>query len=117
MKLSIAPSSAGDEIRVSLAGHVTQRELNPLQDPLIELLGPGGYGKIVRLDMSEANYLDSSGVGWLLLCHKRMKQAGGRLLIERPHPIVQNVFRVLKLEKVLEMAESGNAANPAGGAA
>ena len=115
MKLSIARTT-GDEVCVSLAGHVTQREINPLEDPLIELLGPGGYGKIVRLDLSEADYLDSSGVGWLLLCHKRMKQAGGRLLIERPHPIVQNVFRVLKLEKVLELADSGQAADKAGGA-
>lgn len=114
MKLSIA-QSAGDEVRVNLAGHVTHRELNPLQEPLIELLGPGGYGKIVRLDLSEADYVDSSGVGWLLSCHKRMRQAGGRLLIERPHPIVQNIFRVLKLEKVLELAEAGNSAEKAGG--
>ncbi len=113
MKLSIA-QTAGDEVCVALAGHVTQRELSPLEDPLIELLGPGGYGKVVRLDMSGADYLDSSGVGWLLLCNKRMKQAGGKLLIERPHPTVQNVFRVLKLEKVLDLADAGSAS---GGAA
>ena len=116
MKLSIAQSE-GDEVRVALAGRVTQRELNPLQDPLIELLGPGGYGKIVRLDLSEANYLDSSGVGWLLSCQKRMKQAGGRLLIERPHPIVVNVIRVLKLEKIFELADQGAAGPDKGGAA
>ena len=113
MKLSIS-QSAGGEIRVVLAGPVTQRELSPLQDPLIELLGPDGYGQIVRLDLSEASYLDSSGVGWLLLCNKRMKQAGGRLLIERPHPIVQNVFRVLKLERVLEMADQASASKEGG---
>jgi anti-sigma B factor antagonist len=115
MKLSIA-QTAGDEVCVALAGRVTQREISPLEDPLIELLGPGGYGKVVRLDMSGADYLDSSGVGWLLLCNKRMKQAGGRLLIERPHPIVQNVFRVLKLEKVLELTDAGSAPNRPGGA-
>jgi anti-sigma B factor antagonist len=116
MKLSIAQSE-GDEVRVALAGHVTQRELNPLQDPLIELLGPGGYGKIVRLDLSEADYLDSSGVGWLLTCHKRMKLAGGRLLIERPHPIVANVFRVLKLEKVFDFGDQASTGGKPGGAA
>jgi anti-anti-sigma regulatory factor len=46
-----------------------------------------------------------------------MRQAGGRLLIERPHPVVQNVFRVLKLEKVLELSDAAQAAGPAGGAA
>lgn len=109
MKLSIAPSqgtSEGNCVRVALAGKVTQRDINPFADPLIELLGPGGYGKLIRLDLSEADYLDSSGVGWLLTCHKRIKQAGGRLLIEKPHPMVANVFKVLKLEKVLELADA-----------
>jgi Anti-anti-sigma regulatory factor (antagonist of anti-sigma factor) len=115
MKLSIA-QTAGEEVRVALAGHVTQREVSPLQDPLIELLGPGGYGKIVRLDLSEAEYVDSSGIGWLLSCHKRIKQAGGRLLIERPHPIVANVFRVLKLERVFELADASESGKPTGGA-
>ena len=112
MKLSLAPSrgnidsvsSSGENaVRVALVGRVTQRELDPLQDPLIELLGPGGYGKTVHLDLSEASYLDSSGVGWLLSCHKRMQQAGGRLTLERPHPMVANVLKVLKLEKVFEL--------------
>jgi anti-anti-sigma factor len=114
MKLTLAPnqgnkdsgSSDDNAVRVALAGHVTQRDLDPLQDPLIELLGPGGYGRIVRLDLSEASYLDSSGVGWLLSCHKRMKQAGGRLMLERPHPMVANVLKVLKLERVFNLAEA-----------
>jgi anti-anti-sigma regulatory factor len=47
-----------------------------------------------------------------------MKQAGGRLLIERPHPIVANVFRVLKLEKVFDLADAGaKKEDKAGGAA
>jgi anti-sigma B factor antagonist len=117
MKLSIAPcqgTTEGNSVRVALAGQVTQRDLNPLEDPLMALLGPGGYSKLIRLDLSEADYLDSSGVGWLLTCHKRIKQAGGRLLIEKPHPMVVNVFKVLKLEKVLELADGGaaSAANP-----
>ena len=115
MKLSIAQDE-GAVVRVALAGPITQRELDPLQDPLIELLGPGGYGKIVRLDLSEAEYLDSSGVGWLLSCQKRMKQAGGQLTIERPHPLVANVLRVLRLEKIFELPAT-NSASGTGGAA
>jgi anti-sigma B factor antagonist len=106
MKLSIAQDEGNNNVRVALAGHVTQRDINPLEDPLITLLGPGGYSKIVRMDLSEADFLDSSGVGWLLSCHKRMKQAGGRLTLERPHPMVANVLRVLKLERVFDMADA-----------
>jgi anti-anti-sigma factor len=100
MKLSIAQDD-GQSVRVAVQGPVTQRELSPLQEPLVELLGPGAYGREVRLDLSGTDYMDSSGVGWLLACHKRMKQAGGKLTLHAPHPVVANVLSVLKLDKVL----------------
>lgn len=102
MKLSIAKEE-GQNVCVAISGNVTQRELGPLQEPLIDLLGPSGYSRLVRLDLSNTNYLDSSGVGWLLTCHKRMKQAGGKLTLLAPHPVVANVLKVLKLEKVFEI--------------
>jgi anti-anti-sigma factor len=115
MKISIAKNE-GDLVRVTVSGEVTQRELNPTQDPLIDLLGPDGYSRNVRMDLSEASYLDSSGVGWLLACNKRIKQAGGRLTLERPHPIVANVLKVLKLERVFDV-DAGQQVERSGGAA
>ncbi len=102
MKLSIAQDD-GQQVRVVVDGQVTQREVDPLRDPLGELLGPSAYSRSVRLDLSGTNYLDSSGVGWLLTCHKRMRQAGGKLTLHAPHPVVANVLKVLKLERVFEI--------------
>jgi len=103
MKLSLTQAD-GDLSRLALNGNVTTRELSPVSDPLGELLGPSGYGRQVLLDMSGAAYLDSSGVGWLLACHKRFRQAGGKLVIHSLTPTVSNVMKVLKLERVLEIA-------------
>jgi len=114
MKLSIVQDD-GQSVRVAVNGPITQREVSPLHEPLQELLGPGAYGRTVRLDLSGANVLDSSGVGWLLTCHKRMREAGGRLTLAAPHPIVSNVLRVLKLDKVFEIEPSAAKAT-AGGA-
>jgi anti-anti-sigma factor len=102
MKLSIAQDD-GQQVRVVVDGQVTQREIDPLHEPLGELLGPAGYSRLVRLDLSGTNYLDSSGVGWLLTCHKRMRQAGGKLTLHAPHPIVANVLKILKLERVFDI--------------
>lgn len=99
MKLSISQDD-GQSVQIAVQGHVTQKELAPLTEPLVDLLGPGAYARQVRLDLSNTEYLDSSGVGWLLTCHKRMRQAGGHLTLQAPHPIVANVLRVLKLERV-----------------
>jgi len=106
MKLSLATDD-GQRMCVAVTGEVTQRDINPLREPLAELLGPSGYGRQVRLDLSDASYIDSGGVGWLLTCHKRMRQAGGKLTLYSPHPIVANVLKVLKLEKVFEIESAG----------
>jgi anti-anti-sigma factor len=113
MKLSIAQDD-GQSVRVAVNGPVTQRELSPLQEPLVDLLGPGAYARQVRLDLSGTDYMDSSGVGWLLTCHKRMKQAGGKLTVYSPHPVVANVLNVLKLDKVLDI-EPSTSRPPTGG--
>ena len=102
MKLSIAHDDE-TAVCVELTGKVTQRDLTNHRDPLFDLLGPDGYRRQVRLDLSEASYLDSSGVSWLLACHKRIKEAGGNLSLLHPHPAVAIVLRVLKLERVFEV--------------
>ena len=109
MKMTVAADD-GEVVRVALSGAVTQRELPPMSEPLQELLGSGAYAKRVMLDLCEVSYLDSSGVGWLLACHKRMRQAGGKLVLHSYSPIVSNVLRVLKLERVLDLAENALAA-------
>src|SRR5262245_53970888 len=102
MKLSLASEDA-QRTCVAVTGEVTQREFGPLREPLSELLGPTAYSRNVRLDLSDATYIDSGGVGWLLACHKRMRHAGGKLTLHAPHPIVANALKVLKLEKVFEI--------------
>lgn len=116
MQLAIARED-GQTVEVAVTGQITQREIDPLRDPLVELLGPNAYGREVRLDLREATYMDSSGVGWLLLCHKRMRQAGGRLVLVDPHPVVANVLRILKLDRVLAIETSAPAVPHEGGPA
>jgi len=116
MKLSIARDD-GQTVQVAVAGPVTQRELSPFHEPLGELLGPGGYARQVRLDLSNTSYLDSSGVGWLLTCHKRIRQAGGKLILCALHPTVANVLRVLKLDKLFEIEPAVSAGAAPGGVA
>ena len=49
MKLSIVQDD-GQSVRVAVAGQITQREVSPLDEPLQALLGPGAYGRAVRLE-------------------------------------------------------------------
>src|SRR3954454_4000643 len=112
MKLSIAKDD-GQSVEIAVAGRVTQGDFGPIHEPLAQLLGPNAYERTIRLDLSDTDYLDSSGVSWLLTCHKRIREAGGKLSLRNPHPTVTNVLRVLRLERVLGV-ESADSAPPSG---
>lgn len=100
MKLSLGKSD-GDTFRVLVSGKVTQHDFGPVQEPLEALIGPGVYSRKIELDMSDATYMDSSGVGWLLACHKRVREAGGHLKLLHVQPIIANMLRLLKLSRML----------------
>lgn len=103
MKLSIQDQDSGlTALRVE--GPVTQRDVQPDADALQEVLGDGAYGQKILLDMSEVDSLDSSGVNWLLVSHKRTIAAGGKLVLHSLSPISRNVIRVLNLQTVFQLA-------------
>jgi anti-anti-sigma factor len=113
MKLTLGTDD-GQTVRVAISGEITQKTISPLEEPLSELLGKDCYSRQVLLDMSDAPYLDSSGIGWLLKCHKHFRQTGGKLLLHSPQPLVANTFRVLNLEKVFHFNQPEAAPVPKG---
>ena len=96
----------GEVLRVNLEGRVVHGELNSESEPLQNLLGPVIYSRQVLLNMDAVTYIDSLGVGWLLKCHKRFREGGGKLIIHSVPPLAMQVLRVLQLERVLNLAES-----------
>lgn len=69
-----------------------------------ELLGPDGFRKKVLLNLVRAEYIDSSGVSWLIQNHRRFKDAGGRLVVHDIPPLVNQVLQLLKIQRVLDLA-------------
>ena len=114
MKLSLGKSD-GDTFRVLVSGKIIQHDFGPVQEPLEALVGPGIYSRQIELDMSDATYMDSSGVGWLLTCHKRVREAGGRLTITKIQPIIANMLRLLKLSRMFGLDTPTDEASPESG--
>ncbi len=114
MKLSIANDN-GQTVQVKVSGKITQHDFGPVHEPLVELLGPTTYRRHVCLDLSDASYMDSSGVGWLLACHKRMREVGGRLTMQNVHPVIANMLRLLKLDKMFDAEQSAEGSLPQAG--
>jgi anti-anti-sigma factor len=79
-------------------------------NPLERLLGAACYIRHVVLDMGQASFIDSSGVGWLLTCHKNFQNSGGKLLLHSVPPMVDQVLRLLQLHHILTIKSDRAAA-------
>jgi anti-anti-sigma factor len=109
MKLSIR-SQQDDVVSLFLNGRVSQRELSTTDEPMVDLLGDDAFSKHIMVDLSEVASLDSSGVNWLLVCHKRARENGGKLVLHSLSPIAKNVVKVLNLQTVFILAADENEA-------
>lgn len=55
----------------------------------------------VVLDFSDATFLDSSGIGWLLSVNRAVKERGHRLAVVSVPPLIQRVMAMMRLGEVL----------------
>jgi anti-anti-sigma factor len=109
MKLNLR-SEDGQFCRVQAEGEIRLSD-QPRDVNLIEsLLGPGCYSRRILLDLEHAPYMDSSGVSWLLNLHKHCRQAGGVLVVYSIPPSIMSIFRLLHVDRYLNLVEDEPAA-------
>jgi len=66
--------------------------------------------KKVIFDLANVNFLDSSGVGILVMCHAKLKKAGGALRIAGAHGMVQQILEMTNVTKIVEFYPSASEA-------
>ena len=98
----------GDVCRLAVSGEVIQRQLRKFVDPLES--DQTNYGKQVLCDLSATSLLDSAGVSWFLVAHKRCRENHGRFVMHSIPELIMNVIKVLRLNLVFDIAENEAAA-------
>ena len=97
--------------RLKISQQITFTDVEGNIDPLIRLLGDDVYQNQVLIDMSGSDYIDSSGVGWLVASHKKFIAAGGRMVLHSFQPEVKKIMTVLRMDHVLNMSKNEAEAN------
>jgi anti-anti-sigma factor len=101
MQLSLT-SQNDDAICVAAQGDISQSRFPAnVNNPLEDLLGAECYQRRVLLDLEKTGYIDSSGIGWLMGCHKRFLASGGLLVLHSLPPMVEQVVQLLRLQSIL----------------
>lgn len=61
--------------------------------------------KMVQLDLSAVEYVDSAGLGMFLVAHERASEEGWKFEISNPREKVKQMFRLVKLESIVNIIE------------
>lgn len=109
MQLSIQ-AEEDNLVHVKVTGKITQEHIGVAGDPLLDLLGSGVYDRNVLLNMGEADFVDSSGVSWLLILHKHFKEGAGQMVLYSIPQLIMNVFKVLNMHFVFQIADNAQEA-------
>ena len=109
MKLSVQ-SKEDSLVRVRAEGRISQRDVVSEQEPMRDLLGDDAFQLCILLDMSNVEAIDSSGINWLLICQKKIREGGGHFVLHSLSPIAKNVIRVLNLQTVFSLASDSQEA-------
>jgi len=92
------------EVVISPAGTIDFSNSRELKEELLELFEED-YKRVV-IDFSKVESIDSSGLGKLLLFHKRLKEKDGTLVIRNiESDYIKNMFEMIHLAKVIKIEE------------
>lgn len=103
MRLNVV-SHDEEVLCVECVEDLTLLEVPDSDQDLDRFLGPACYRQRVLLSLAGASYIDSAGVGWLVMCHKAFLQAGGLLVVHSLSPLVAHVFQVLGMGTLMHVA-------------
>jgi anti-sigma B factor antagonist len=107
--LRIGARTEGNDIAIlSLTGEVEVANASQVRDAALKLVSGGR--KYLVVDLSGAEYMDSTGLGTLVGLHKRLRESGGQVLIAGALPRVRKIFDITGLTQVFRMHEDVSAA-------
>ena len=93
------------------AGRLNMVSASRLKSVVNELVG-NGHTRVV-IDLSDTEFIDSSGLGALVSCLKMTRQAGGDLRIAGPTRQARTVLDLTNLGRVLQSSPSVEVASAA----
>ncbi len=63
-----------------------------------------GYNNFI-FNIDKLEYIDSSGIGYLINLNKTIKALKGILKFTKPNDYIKNIFEVIKLNKIFNIIE------------
>ena len=99
--MEIDINKGDDLITISITGDIEMMSIKNFKNELLEI--GQNEDKEIGLDLSNVNYIDSSGIGVLISLHKLQKNKGKNLKILKVSPKVLNVLKLSSLADLFNL--------------
>lgn len=109
---------SADEAVVKVVGELDLATAPRLRDVLVELADQGATQ--VTVDLTEMDFIDSTGLSVLIAALKRLRESGGDLALRSPSAAAMKVFEITGVARVFTIsgapvaATNGDAATVGG---
>ena len=101
MSFEISQSEREGIFILSLKGRLTVGEASQLREKVNELIGAGHTNVI--LDLSQVDYIDSTGLGSMVICFTTLKKANGALKLLNLNKRNIELLLLTKLHTIFEV--------------
>jgi anti-sigma B factor antagonist len=116
VSLSIRTGAQGDRTFViALRGEVDYTSAQQFREEVSALLA-GGALRILVVDLKEVSFLDSTGVGTLVVASRICADFGVTMLLRDVNPFIARLFAVLGVSDILGVPEPAGVVTPRRGA-
>jgi anti-sigma B factor antagonist len=110
MSLEISESFREGVTILSLKGRITAGETTAIREKVDKEIAAGHLNVI--LDLSHVDYVDSTGLGGMVICYTSLKRHGGALKLVNPNKRNIELLALTKLYTVFEVfTETQDAVN------
>ncbi len=94
----------GEHKIILVSGEVDLYNVSELKKALFSITD--GKHSSVIVDMSNVNYMDSSGIGALVAGQKKMRAHNGKFALMKIHEDVLNILKLATLDKFFKIYDS-----------
>lgn len=110
-RFAVETQIQGDVVRVAPTGELDLASV-PVFDQAMEKVEADAPATIV-IDLTDLDFLDSSGLRAIVLADERARERGSRLAVVPGPEMVRRVFEITQLDKRLELVDDAAAVSGA----
>jgi anti-anti-sigma factor len=101
MSLEISESIREGVVILALKGRLTAGESTALREKVDQAIAAGHLN--VLFDLTHVDYLDSTGLGGMVICYTTLKRHGGALKLVNPNKRNVELLALTKLHTIFEV--------------